>query len=144
MKTLHGRSIVTSSLLWLLASPLFGAPVSLKVLIQFGYLPANPVLVRVEALAAGGQPDRDLWDAEATLSASGGVTLSTNKVTLRNGVGSALVTFSGGGDFTLTASLAGLSTNRTLRTLAGSAPTKIGGTLPGSSTTWNGVIHVTN
>lgn len=126
-----------------MAPPVSGAPVTLKLLTQFGYLPANPVLVRVEALTAVGDRDRDLWDAEATLTASGGITLSTNKVTLRNGMGSALVQFSGGGDFTLTATLGGLSTNRSLKTLVGVAVTSVSGTLAGSSTTWSNVINVT-
>ena len=117
MKTLQRHLFVTGSLLLLLAfspSSLLGAPTSLKLLTQFGYLPANPVLVRVEALDVAGQRDRDLWDAQATLSADAGVTLSTNKVTLRNGLGSTLVTFSGGGDFNLTVSLGSLTTNRAL------------------------------
>jgi len=134
---------VSVSLLSILASSARATPTGLKVLTQSGYLPANPVLVRVEALTAGGERDRDLWDAEAALSASGGVTLSTNKVTLRNGMGSALVTFSGGGDFTLTATLGSLSANRSLRTLASVPVTTASGTLAGSATTWSNVINVT-
>src|SRR5678809_52992 len=77
MKSLLRHLFVSSSLLLLsMAPPISGAPASLKMLTQFGYLPANPVLVRVEALTAAGERDRDLWDAETTLTASGGVTLS--------------------------------------------------------------------
>ena len=147
MKTLQRHPFVTGSLLLLLAfspSSLLGASASLKLLTQFGYLPANPVLVRVEALDVAGQRDRDLWDAQATLSADAGVTLSTNKVTLRNGLGSVLITFSGGGDFNLTVAIGNLTTNRALKTMSGSAVTRYGGTLPGATTTWSGVVHVTN
>ena len=83
-----------------------------------GYLTNIPVLVRLEALDADGQPDRELWDADATLSASAGITLSTNRVLLRNGLGSILVSFSGSGDLTLTATLGTLTANRTIISLA--------------------------
>jgi len=147
MKTSFRALVVSVSLLlnaswseaW--ASP---APVSVKLVCPASYLPANPLLVRVEALNAAGQRDRELWDGEATLSAGGGVTLSTNRVVLRNGLGSALVTCAGGGDFTLTATLGSLSTNKALTSLAGAPVVTIGGTLPGGSTTWSGVINVTN
>jgi len=143
MKSLLRRLFVLLLLLSGFSTPIEAAPASLKVLTQSGYLPANPVLVRVEALMANGERDRDLWDAEATLTASGGITLSTNKVMLRNGMGSALVTCSGGGDFTLTATLGGLSVNRSLRTLASVPVTTVSGTLVGSTTTWSNVINVT-
>ena len=72
----------------------FGAQHSVKVLTQHGYLPGIPVLVRVELRNAAG-PERELWNADATLSADDpGVTLSTNRVLLRNGLGSALVALS--------------------------------------------------
>ncbi|HEY0548585.1 MAG TPA: Ig-like domain-containing protein, partial [Verrucomicrobiae bacterium] len=80
----------------------------------------------------------------ATLSADGGVTLSTNLVSMRNGMGSVLVTFSGAGNFNLTASVGGVSVTRALRTLAGSGITRVGGTLSGGSSTWTGLIYVTN
>src|ERR1051325_3208124 len=116
----------------------------LKLVTQNGYLPQNPVLVRVEVLDASGQRDRELWDGEATLTTDvPAVTLSTNKVSLRNGLGSALVTFMGGGDFNLTATVGSLSTNRALKTLTNVAVTAVSGTLPGSATTWSNVINVT-
>src|SRR5262245_59644228 len=143
MKSSPRYFFVSALSLLALASCAGGTPVSLKLLTQFGYLPANPVLVRVEALAASGDRDRELWDAEAILTADVGVTLSTNRVTLRNGLGSALVQFSGGGKFTLTATLGSLSVNRSLRTLVGVPVTSVSGTLPGTSTTWSNVINVT-
>ena len=100
------RNVFVSLLpLFALIAPASSSPVSLKIVTPAGYLTNIPVLVRVEALDAVGQPDRELWDADATLSASAGITLSTNRVILRNGLGSTLVVFSGTGDLTLTATL---------------------------------------
>ena len=121
-----------------------GSGHTVKLLTQRGYLPAVPVLVRVELRSAAGQPDRAVWDIDAMLSADGGVTISTNRVLLRNGLGSALVTFSGGGDFTLTATVAGISTTHALLTLTNAPVTTVGGTLPAGTTTWSGVILATN
>lgn len=118
---------------------------SLRVLVQPGYLPSIPVLVRVEALNPDGSKNRDLWDAEALLSSDvPGVALSTNRVTLKNGLGSALVTFTGGSDFNLTASLGDLQATRPLTDLSAAPVTAVGGTLPASSVTWSGVVRVTN
>lgn len=115
----------------------------LKLLTQKGYLPGVPVLVRVEVRNASG-PERDLWDASAVLSVEQtGVTLSTNRVTLRNGLGSALVAFRDGGDFNLTATVANLQATRALVSLTNVAVTNVGGPLAGSNV-WSGVIRVTN
>src|SRR5690242_12810855 len=78
----------------------------LKLVTPAVYLPQVPVLVRVEALNSRGERDWSLWNAEANLVVSNpGVTLSTNRVRLYNGLGSIQVTFSGGGDFDLTATV---------------------------------------
>jgi hypothetical protein len=115
----------------------------LKLLTQKGYLPGVPVLVRVEVRNASG-PERDLWDASAVLSVDqAGVTLSTNRITLRNGLGSALVAFRDGGEFNLTATVANLQATRALVSLTNVAVTNVGGTLAGSNV-WSGVIRVTN
>src|SRR5690349_18009554 len=127
-----------------LVSPLAAAPASLRMLTQNAYMPGLPVLVRVEAYAADGSRDRETWDATVTLSADGGVTLSTNSIVMHNGVGSELVTFSGVGNFNLTATLGGLSVTRPLNTVLGQGITRVGGTLSGGSSTWSGVIAVTN
>ncbi len=112
----------------------------LKLLTQKGYLPGVPVLVRVEVRNASG-PERDLWDASAVLSVEQpGVTLSTNRVTLRNGLGSALVAFRDGGDFNLTATVANLQATRALVSLTNVAVTNVGGPLAGSNV-WSGVIR---
>jgi hypothetical protein len=118
---------------------------TLKLITPRGYLPQVPLVVWVEVNSPTGAPDRDLWDAQATLSSDNpGVTLSTNRVWLRNGVGSALVTFAGAGNFNLTASLASLNATKSMTNLSSVPVTTIGGTLPGASTTWSGVIRVTN
>ena len=118
---------------------------SLRLLVQNGYLPQIPVLVRVEILKSDGRKNRDIWDAQATLTVDQpGVTLSTNKVTFRNGLGSALVTFSGGGDFNLTAMMNSLQVTRPLKTLTNALVTRVGGALTGASTTWSGVVSITN
>src|SRR3954451_12812622 len=99
--------LATAVLLLLGSSGLFAANIppgpgsghTVKLLTQHGYLPAVPVLVRVELRNPDGQREVGVWDIDATLSADRGVTPSTNRILLRNGLGSALVTFSGGGDF---------------------------------------------
>ena len=141
MKTLFRSLLVALSVFG--AGTAQAAPASLKLSVPAAYLPQIPVLIRVEALTAAGEPDRDLWDATVALSANNGVTLSTNVVTLRNGLGSALVTCAGGGDFTLTAALDSLATSRTLLTVTNLTPTTVSGTLPGTATTWSGVVRIT-
>ena len=117
----------------------------LRVTAPRGYLPSIPVLVRVELHDGTNGVDRSVWNAEATLAASPPtVALSTNRVTLRNGLGSALVLCSNGGDFQLNITLGPLGTNAPLQTLTSLPVTQVGGTLPGTSTVWSGVIRVTN
>ncbi len=120
-------------------------PVQLKLLVPAGYLARVAVLVRVEALNAMGGRERGLWDAQASLSTDQpGVTLSTNLVMLRNGMGSVLVLVSGGGDFTLKATLDSLTATRFMADRSAEPMTLTGGELVGSATTWSGVIFVTN
>jgi hypothetical protein len=120
-------------------------PVQLKLLTPASYVPTAGLLVRVELRNPDGSLARQVWDAEATLSTpTAGVILSTNRVKLYNGLGSTLVTVAGGGDFTLTATAGGLQASRTLESLAGAPTTSVGGTLPGTSTTWSGVVLVTS
>ncbi len=117
----------------------------LKLATPAGYLPGIPVLVRVEVIdPLTGRPDRNLWDAEAVLSATPPtITLSTNRISLRNGLGSALINFTGSGDFSLLAAVGSLTTNRVLLTRAGAPVTTAGGTLA-ANTTWSGVVQLTN
>jgi len=149
MRRLFWRGLFCS-LLWAVADHSADAATArpgyhLKILTQSAYLPDIPVLVRVEVVNVAGERDLMLWDAEATLSsASPGVALSTNRVVLHNGLGSALVRFSGGGDFNLIATLGSLQTDHFLRALTGAPVTAVGGLLEDESTTWRGVILVTN
>jgi len=76
-------------------------------------------------------------------SDSPGMTLSTNRVVLRNGLGSALVSFSGAGDFNLTVTAAGMQTNKLLQIMTNS-PTPIGAALSGPSSSWSGIVLITN
>ena len=110
----------------------------LKLTVQRGYLPGIPVLVRVDH-------DQAVWDSVASLSVDRpGITLSSNSVVLRNGRGSTLVTISGAADFNLTATIGPDSATRSVRALTNETIATIGGTLPGSATTWSGVVQITN
>jgi hypothetical protein len=121
----------------------FGPQHQLKIFTQHGYLPGLPVLVRVE-VRNGNIVERNLWDATATLSVDQpAVTLSTNQVLLRNGVGSVLVAFRGGSNFNLTATIGPLQASRPLVSLSNAPITDIGGSLSGSNV-WSGIMHVTN
>ncbi len=107
------------------------------------YLPGIPVLVQVELRDSGGAIRQDRWDAVAMLSVdNAGVRLSPNRVQLYNGLGSALVTFTGGGDFTLTADIDGAKTTAALADWSGRPINAVSGTLD-SSTTWSGIYHIT-
>ena len=122
-----------------------GSTTDLRVDTAAGYLPQVPFLVRVEVLNSQGVPDRALWNADVMLSVDRpDITLSTNVVFLRNGRGSALVMIDGSGDFSLTAQSGTISAVRPIRDRSGETVTMVGGVLPGSDTTWSGVILVTN
>ena len=109
-----------------------------------GYLPQNPLLVRLEIRKPDGTLDRGVWDAAATLTVTAGnVELATNQVMLHNGLGAGLITVSGEGDFELTAQVGALIAARSVVSLAGQTVTDVSGTLPPGTTRWNGIIHVT-
>ncbi len=115
-----------------------------RLLVRDSYLPGIPFLVRVEVLDGEGAVDRTLWDAVATLSVTGnpGIRLSANRVTLYNGLGSAFVTVSGSGDFTLTAEVNGALASATLTDWSGRPAKTVSGRLR-QSETWSGIVHVT-
>jgi hypothetical protein len=116
---------------------------SVDLLVRDSYLPGIPVLVRVEVVRGNGSVERELWDAAATLSVDNpSVNLSTNQVTLYNGLGSELVTFTGSGDFTLTANVNGLEDSRSLTDLTAEPVTTVSGSLSNSDT-WSGIYHIT-
>jgi hypothetical protein len=136
----------------------------LRVIVRDSYLPGMPVLVRVEIAGPNDVVNRDVWDANAVLSVSENpaVSLSPNRLALYNGLGSALVTFAGKGDFALTARVAqppsagksdqsppGAGVTQTLEktvTLTDWSDQPVH-TVPGmlrQSQTWSGVYHLTS
>ncbi len=116
----------------------------LRLIVRDSYLPGIPLLVRVEIAGPNGVVDREIWDANAVLAVSGNSTvgLSPNRFPLYNGLGSALVTITGKGDFTLTARVNGMEKTATLADWSGQPVRTAAGTL-GRSQTWSGVYHVT-
>ncbi|HKQ37681.1 MAG TPA: hypothetical protein VJ063_06355 [Verrucomicrobiae bacterium] len=110
---------------------------AVQLTVQRGYIAGIPTLVRVDS-------DKSVWDGTATLTASPGVSISPNQVVLRNGCGSAFVTISGAIDFNLTATIGTTSATRSIRAVTNDPVSTIGGTLPGSATTWSGIVRVTN
>ncbi|MBN2477406.1 MAG: lamin tail domain-containing protein [Pirellulales bacterium] len=117
----------------------------LDMTVRDSYLSGVPVLVRVEVHDDQNEVDRELWDAVATLSSDNpNVTISPNQVTLYNGLGSGLITFTGTEPFQLTASIAGLGldVSSTLTSLDGMSIASVSGALSGN-TTFSGVVHVT-
>ncbi|MEJ2705479.1 MAG: hypothetical protein P8Z79_23810, partial [Sedimentisphaerales bacterium] len=115
-----------------------------RLVVRDGYLPGVPVLVRIEVLDDEGRIDRSLWDAVAFLSVADNpnVAPSTDQVTLYNGLGSALVRFAGGGDFTLRAKVNGMGADATLIDWSGRPIHSVSGRLARSQT-WSGIYHVT-
>ena len=115
----------------------------IRMLVRDSYLPGVPVLVRVEITGPNGVVNRDIWDANAVLTVSGNPTihLSVNQLALYNGLGSALVTFTGNGAFELTANVNGMETTATLVDWTGEPVHVASGTLRRSQT-WSGVYHI--
>ena len=94
----------------------------------------DALTVPVELLDSTGKPDRSVWNADALLSETApGVTLSTNRILLRNGLGTGLVTVSGSGDFQLQVAIGSIQTNRLLRDVSAEPRIAVGGTLAGSA-----------
>lgn len=132
---------------WTGSLSLFAAPIarSLELVTAGGYLPNTPFLIVVDAVDRAGWPERQDWNLYAWLTVdSPGVTLSTNLVFLRNGRGSVLVTVAGNGDFTLRAEIGDLKAQRRIQDRSAESVSRVGGTLSGSETTWNGIVVVTN
>ncbi len=117
---------------------------SVVLQVRDSYLPGIPVVVRVEVHDAGGSIDRGLWDAVAVLSVEDErASLVPDRVTLFNGLGSALVRVSGTEDLTLTATVGERSAHRSLRVLTDDPVTEVSGPLFGDALTWSGVVRVT-
>jgi hypothetical protein len=116
-------------------------PLSINLSVRDSYLSSSAVLVRVDVRDPSGNIARDLWNATATLTTDvPAVSLSADQVELINGMGSVLVTFSGGSDFTLFATVDGIQDSRALTSLDGNPQTFVAGDQSGI---WSGVIHVT-
>ena len=100
--------------------------------------------MRVQVTRSDGAVDRDVWDANAVLSVSGNpaVKLSADRLALRNGLGSSLVTITGRGDFKLKVASAGMEKTVPLADWTGEPVHVVSGTLS-SSQTWSGVYHIT-
>jgi hypothetical protein len=116
----------------------------IRMVVRDSYLPGVPVLVRVEITGPNGVVNREVWDANAVLSVSGNPTIrpSVNRVALYNGLGSALVTFTGSGNFDLTASVNGMEKTATLADWTGQPVHAASGVLRRSQT-WSGVYRIT-
>ncbi|HPD47711.1 MAG TPA: lamin tail domain-containing protein [Anaerohalosphaeraceae bacterium] len=124
-----------------------GSPVpsgTLVMTMRDSFLPGVPVLVRVEIVDDDGTIKRDVWNATANLSVAGNpaIKLSVSQITLYNGMGSALVTFTGAGDFTLQAEVLGLEAATSLIDLTGQPITMVSGGIS-TSQTWSGIYHIT-
>lgn len=117
----------------------------LRLSVRDTYVPGIPVMVRVEALDGQGRVQRDLWDAVVTLTTDRpGIMGSPTEFRLINGLGSQLVTFSGTGDVTVTAHIGPHTASRTLSSLETATASDIAGPLTGTSTTWSGIVRVTD
>ncbi len=127
----------------LLAAPVHSSA-EVKLIIPDGYLPGVPFPCRIELRDRTGARDWNVWNAEATLTANqAGVLLSTNRVVLRNGLGTALLSITGTSDFDLTAQVNGEQAVRAVRNRSQESISSVSGTLPGATTTWSGIVHVT-
>ncbi len=115
-----------------------------NLIVRDSYLPDVPILVRVELIGDDGLVDRDAWDATAILSVSDNpaIHLSANQCTLLNGLGSALVTVTGQGDFTLTVQVDGAEASVRLVDVS-SLPVKIASGTLDRSETWSDVCYIT-
>jgi hypothetical protein len=124
-------------------TPLQANNITPNLIVRDSYLPSIPVLVRVELLNQDGTINRDLWNTTADLSVTDNpsITLSTNQVTMYNGLGSALVVFNGSGDFTLEVDVNGTSSSKVLADLSGEPIQTVSGELDGSQT-WSGIYHI--
>jgi hypothetical protein len=118
---------------------------TLNLIVRNSYLPGIPILVRIEVLNDDGIVHRNLWDAAAILSVADNpnVSLSTDTVAMYNGLGSALVTLTGSGSFTLTVEVNGLTASKILADWSNVPVRTTSGHL-GRSQTWSGIHHITS
>ena len=141
------RAFRLAAVLALGAAAAGAAERALDVIVPDSWIPGVPVLVRVEVRGADGAVDRTLWDVEAVLSAApAGTTLAPDRVTLRNGLGSALVRIETPPDtaeIVLDTAIGALEAARTLQNLAGRPRIETQGVLPAALVEWSGIVRVT-
>ncbi|MHC4368021.1 MAG: lamin tail domain-containing protein, partial [Planctomycetota bacterium] len=121
-----------------------GSGATANLIVRDSYLPGTPILVRVELLNDDGTINRDTWDAVAILSVEDNpnIRLSTDQLIMYNGLGSALVTITGSGAFTLTVEIDGLYANKVLTDWSNSPIQTVSGGLARSQT-WTGIYRIT-
>jgi hypothetical protein len=118
------------------------AGLQLRVPDQF--IPGIPFLVRVQYVASDGLVDRSRWNDTVQLrTGDSSVELSSEFVTLYNGMGSVLTTVNTSETFTLSASLGACTVQDSLTPQTNTVPHAVAGTLAGSESQWSGVVHVT-
>jgi len=116
---------------------------ALDLIVRGSYLPGVPVLVRVELLDGAVAIQQDRWEAVAVLSIdNSNVGLSPDRIHLYNGVGSALVMFTGSGDVVLTADVEGTKATASLADWSDRPVQTVSGSLEGSAT-WSGICRIT-
>ncbi len=102
-----------------------------------------PVLVRFQVVDRAGRVERGLWDATAALTVDNpNVALSPTEITMYNGLGSALVTFTGDDDFVLTAQVDGLAASRSLTNIDAEPIVEVNDVPAGDQSTWSGTVHI--
>ncbi len=115
---------------------------TVHAIVRDSYLPSVPVLVRVELRDQNDNIKRDIWDMQATLSVDNpDVSLDVNNIKLYNGMGSALVTFNGSGDFNLTVDVIGNQITKTLTDLQNEPVNMVTSPITADET-WNGIYHI--
>ncbi len=116
---------------------------SVRLTVRDSYLPNIPILIRIELLNDKGMIDRNFWDAAATLSIrdNPSIRLSTDRIILYNGLGSALVSIVGNGDFSFTIEVNGIQTSKTLIDWSDRPIHTVSDRLTRSQT-WSGIYHI--
>lgn len=129
---------------WLCVACNLPAAVNLRT--PASYRPGFPLLIWVEVTDDTGQINKQLWDETALLTVDQlGVIISPSQIPLRNGAGSALVTLQNANqDLLLSATVQNQSATRRLNSLARTPIQSVGGLLSGTSTTWSGLVQLTN
>lgn len=114
---------------------------NLELIVRDSYLPDIPMLVRAQLVDDENNISRDLWDGIVTLSSSNeNVQLAQTQITMINGVGSVLLHANGNEDFELTATIAELSTSKSIRSMRDDEVSI--GSVDEVETIWSGIVRV--